>query len=137
MAGEDGRTLVTAAEPAALQHVHELLEQLWEDADDVVAEDRVRFETAVAEIAGNIVTHAQEGRALELTVHVSASPDRIEARFEDEGQPVDVDLSAAEMPDDLAESGRGILLALAAADEVEYRRDGEVNCWRVMLKRSR
>jgi serine/threonine-protein kinase RsbW len=137
VSGEDGRTLVTAAEPAALERVHELLEQLWEDADDVGAQDRIRFETAVPEIAGNIVMHAPDGRPLEFTLRANVRPDRIEARFEDSGRRVDVDLAAAQLPDDLAESGRGLALALAAADEVEYRRDGAKNCWRVMSKRSR
>jgi serine/threonine-protein kinase RsbW len=137
VSGEDGRSLVTAAEPAALERVHELLEQLWEDADDVGADDRIRFETAVTEIAGNIVMHAPDGRPLEFTLQVGARPDRIEARFEDAGRRVDVDLAAAQLPDDLAESGRGLALALAAADEVEYRREGATNCCRVMGKRSR
>jgi serine/threonine-protein kinase RsbW len=127
----------STAEPAALERVHELLQELWHDADDVAAEDRIRFETAVTEIAGNIVLHAPDGRPLEFTLHVSARPDRIEARFEDAGRRADVDLTAARLPDDLAESGCGLALALAAADEIAYRRDGGMNCWRVTRKRSR
>ena len=136
MSGDGGRTLVTAAEPAALERVHALLQELWQDAADVVAQDRIRFETAVTEIAGNIVMHASDGRPHDFTLHVTARPDRIEARFEDAGRRADVDLTAAQLPDDLAESGRGLALALAASDELEYRRDGALNCWRVMSKRT-
>lgn len=137
MPGDEGHTLVAPAETAALDRVHELLEQLWRDAGDVALEDRVRFETAVTEIAGNIVVHASDGRPLDFTLHVRADPDRIEARFRDAGRRADVDLTAARLPADLAESGRGLALALAAVDELEYRRDGAVNCWRVMRRRSR
>jgi serine/threonine-protein kinase RsbW len=133
--GDEGRTLVAPAEPAALERVHELLEALWEDAGDVSLEDRLHFETAVTEIAGNIVLHAHDGRPLEFTLDVRAHPDRIEARFRDAGRRADVDLSAARLPDDLAESGRGLALALAAADVLEYRRDGSENCWRVVRAR--
>jgi serine/threonine-protein kinase RsbW len=134
--GERSRSLVAPAEPASLELVHDLLEALWLDVGDVGLEDRLRFETAVTEIAGNIVLHAPDGRPLDFTLHVSASPDRVEARFQDAGRRADVDLSAARLPDDLAESGRGLALALAAVDDLQYRRDGAVNCWRVVRKRS-
>jgi serine/threonine-protein kinase RsbW len=114
-----------------------MLQALWEEAGDVALEDRIRFETAVTEIAGNIVLHAPAGRPLDFTIEVDVHPDRLEARFRDAGRRADVDLTPARMPDDLAESGRGLALALAAVDELEYQRDGIINRWRVIRRRSR
>ena len=39
------------------------------------------------------------------------------------------------MPDELAESGRGIPLAQAALDELSYRRDADANIWTLVLLR--
>jgi len=133
---ECGGTLVAPAEPAALDQVHDLLQALWEDAGDVTLEDRICFETAVTEIAGNIVLHAPDGSPLDFTVEVSVHPDRIEARFRDAGRRAHVDLTTARLPEDLAESGRGLALALAGVDELEYRRDGTINRWRVTRRRT-
>ena len=97
---------------------------------DVAAQDRIRFE-----IAGNIARHAAE-RPLEFSLHVQVHPDRLEAVFTDLGRRVDIDIQATGLPDDLSESGRGLGLARAAVDEFEYRRDGNVNRWRVMQRRA-
>jgi serine/threonine-protein kinase RsbW len=132
---EEALTRLSAAVvPESLERVHAGLEELWRQADDVGLEDRIRFETAVAEVAGNIVQHsgAVSGH---FEVELRADADRLEARFRDEGERVEVDLSAAHLPADLAESGRGLALTLAAVDELEYRREGRTNHWRVLRRR--
>ena len=121
-------------EPASMDRVHEELEELWQQAPDVGVEDRIRFETAVAEIAGNIVQHSG-GASGHFELELRADAERLEASFRDHGQRVDLDLSTVHLPDELAESGRGLALTLAAVDELEYRREGRINHWRVVRRR--
>ena len=52
------------------------------------------------------------------------------------GQRVEADFSSVTMPGELAESGRGVALALLTADEVAYRHDGDLNHWLVVRRRA-
>ena len=116
--------------------MHDLLESVWADHPAVGLSDRTLFEIAVTEVAGNIVEHAAAGALLEMEIVVHVTDPRLEATFEDAGPAVDVDLDFAELPDDLAESGRGLALARRAADEVVYWRDGPTNRWRIVRGRT-
>lgn len=104
------------------------------------AEDRLRFETAVIEVANNIVEYATARLAdvpevtIELTL--TATADRVTAHFRDDGGPADIDLAGSRMPDVMAEYGRGIALTRALVDEVIYERSGSANIWTVTCQRS-
>ena len=128
--------LRTAAVPDALDLVLDLLQRSWAEHPDVDDLDRVRFEIAVTEVAGNVVEHAAASDPLEFTLQVRVHPDRLEARFTDAGRAADADPATAELPDDLAESGRGLALARRAVDELVYRRVDGVNHWLVLRRRS-
>jgi serine/threonine-protein kinase RsbW len=121
--------------PASLDDVHALLLRAWDRHPDVGDDDRMRFEIAVVEIAGNVVEHAGDPDPVDFELAVRVEDDRLEARFQDPGRCVDVDFSTADMPDGLAETGRGVALALATADELTYRRVGAVNHWLVLRRR--
>jgi serine/threonine-protein kinase RsbW len=136
MTADLGYRLSTVAVPECLDRVHDLLESVWADHPDVGMSDRTLFEIAVTEVAGNIVEHAAAGALLEMEIVVHVTDPRLVATFEDAGPAVDVDLDSAELPDDLAESGRGLALARRAADEVEYWRDGPTNRWRIVRGRT-
>jgi serine/threonine-protein kinase RsbW len=127
--------LTALAEPASLERVHALLQALWSDDSEVTAPDRLLFETAVIEIAGNIAQHAPDGRPLEFTLLLRLCPTRLEAEFRDRGRRVDVDLDAAALPDALAESGRGLAITLAAVDELRYHRHDGRNVWHIVRHR--
>jgi serine/threonine-protein kinase RsbW len=131
------RVLQARADPDCLSRVHELVAALWADAPDVAGVDRITFETAVAEVAANIVQHAAAEGVVDFDLEVRAFPDRLEALFADNGLAADVDVAARELPDETAESGRGIALAWAALDELTYQRDGAVNRWRLVRRRGR
>ena len=124
------------AVPASLDRVHALLEAVWADHDDVVVDDRMRFEIGVTEIAGNIVEHAAAPAPIDLHLAVEVHPDRLEARFRDPGGRVEVDFDNAAMPDELAESGRGLAMVLAVVDELTYRNDGSDNHWLIVRRRA-
>jgi len=47
-----------------------VLEALWGEYDDVTPSDRILFETAVIEIAGNIAQHAAAGVPLQFTLNL-------------------------------------------------------------------
>ena len=123
----------TAARPEVLESVHELLERAWAAHSDVSAADRMCVETALVEVAANIVEHAGGS---ELALDVEIHPDRVQAAFRDTGAAFEGDLDAAGLPDDeLSERGRGLALARALLDEVRYERvEGTNRWWLVRLR---
>ena len=132
--------------PAAIEavdDVHDALDRLWTQDVTVGPRDRSRIATAVAEIVGNIVEHAfrldQETSRPEdrrLYVQLRLGPGDIEVVVADNGRPIAIDLSDVAMPDDDAESGRGLALAVAALDEVRYERIGDRNRWTLRCRRT-
>lgn len=129
-----GYELEGAAEPACLERIHHLLDQLWAAEPAVSPADRIMFATALAEVAGNVVQHAAAKESVQFRLRLCVYPDRVEAQLTDSGPAVDVDLAGASLPDPFAESGRGLALARAAA-EISYVRDGSVNRWGIIRRR--
>lgn len=123
------------AVPQTLHELHDLLDRVGSEHPDVLSDDLMRFETAVIEIAGNVVEHARPKGKVTYTFALHVRPDRLEGVLDDGGQPVsDSDVSA--MPDQWSEDGRGLPLARAALDELRYEREASRNLWR-MIKRRR
>ena len=122
-------------EPQCLERIHELMGRLWSAEPSVTSEDRDMFATAVAEVAGNIVQHAAAQESIRFKLRLCVHRDQVEALFSDNGGAADIDLAAASLPADLAESGRGLALARAAAD-VQYNRVCSANQWRVVRRRT-
>lgn len=121
------------AEPVWLDQVHAALDRLWTASADVPELDRIRFETAVIEIATNIVRHtvpASGPGPVQAAVLLRSAPPRLEAELSDDGAAVSVDLDPAPV-DDLAESGRGIALVKRAVDTLTLARADGRNTWRL------
>lgn len=133
-AGPGGEGLVLEAEalPPAIPDVHDLMDRLWAGLPAVPESDRLRFATAVAEVAANIVEHAARAAPTRMRLVLSGGPERVSAQFEDDGLPYEP--TAAPDADPMAESGRGLAMARALADEVVYERVGSVNRWRVVRR---
>lgn len=125
--------LESGAEPLCVERVHALVEELVLRVPDLQPEDRWRFETAVIEVAGNIVEHG--GPGVRLRLRLTAYADTVEAVFTDTGRAavLQTPLPRAE---DSAEQGRGLALASALVDEVQYERAGPVNRWHLQHRRS-
>lgn len=121
-----------AAEPAWLDAVHDGLARLWSAAPVVPELDRLRFETAVIEIATNVVRHTTPAGDLPVraTTVLRVDPPLIEAEISDDGTVADVDLDPGPV-DDLAESGRGIALVQRAVDTLTFVRRPGRNTWRI------
>jgi serine/threonine-protein kinase RsbW len=125
-------TLHLVVPPGDVDAVHALLEDVWTDAPDIPMMERFRFETALLELASNVVKHADGGSGLWCTVEIDANAEGIEATVLDDGEPSDAGiLVPREMPDGLSESGRGLAMIQALVDALSYTREGPTNHWRI------
>ncbi len=115
--------------PGALEQIHAALEAFWRKHEHVPLHIRNDVGIAAGEIAANILEHA---RAVTLWMELHARPDAVEVEFTDAGEPAELDLSAASMPDEMAESGRGLALAQAALRLLSYFRDEVGNHWQLV-----
>lgn len=119
-----------------LDSVHELLQEAWAASPDLDDRDRMSVETAVAELVANVIQHAGGGGDVAFTLTVIVEDSRVEVTVSDSGVEVDVDLSGKrQMPDPLAESGRGLPLMQLLLDSVEYHRVEEMNHWTLIRTR--
>jgi serine/threonine-protein kinase RsbW len=126
------------AVPESLDEVQDRFGAWWDTLgiDDL----RLRFglETAVAEIAANIVEHTRrtdQEAGRRYTVELDATDCELVAVLTDNGLPADVDLAAVTMADADEESGRGLALAIAALDRLEHRHEGGHNVWTLACTR--
>jgi anti-sigma regulatory factor (Ser/Thr protein kinase) len=103
---------------------------------------RAQLETAVGELASNIVRHAYGATSLsgEMTLTLAGYRDRVEGTFRDAGVPYTGPPPAElTLPDpvelaELPEGGWGLHLTLAAVDELTYTRASDTNCWRFVRR---
>jgi serine/threonine-protein kinase RsbW len=125
-------TLHMAVPPGDVDAVHTLLEAVWADAPGIPMMERFKFETALLELASNVVKHADGGSGLWCTLEIDAHPNSIQATVFDDGEPSgDGILVPRDMPDALSESGRGIAMIQALVDDLAYSREGTTNRWQI------
>lgn len=131
------RTLRLMSPPDTVDTVHELLDEMWPTVPDLHPRDRMALDTAIIELAANVIQHANRGRPITATLTVIAFAGRIEATLSDSGEIGEVDIEGRSMPqaDELAESGRGIALMKALVDTVEHRRVDGFNHWTLVRAR--
>jgi serine/threonine-protein kinase RsbW len=125
--------LTTRAGPRALEEIEGVLRQAWSENVHVPDGVRIQFGIAVGEIAANIIKHAAGGRQVQIRMELRVFPSEVWVEFIDDGEAMRADLSAAGMPDDMAESGRGLALAQTALGRLSYRRNS-VNHWTLVSK---
>lgn len=132
------RVVVVPATIESIDVVQQEFEAWWTElgADSIAT--RFAFETAVVEIATNIVehTHRAEGTAGRgYSLELDGDDAVVTAVFTDNGMPADIDLSTVTMADIEEESGRGLALAIAALDSLDYRHVGGRNIWTLVCRR--
>lgn len=150
MGSQDERPLVrierdVAAGLDGLATVHEVMSDYWDGVEAAGCGGfdrtwRALFDSAVAEIAGNVVRHAYPAPAPGDTFRMCLQcfPDRMEAILLDHGEPFHLlpPSRTADMRDALddldLDHGWGLPIVYAATDTVEYERlpDG-ANRWRL------
>jgi serine/threonine-protein kinase RsbW len=130
-------SLRAAAVPESVELVHDLLGELWEGEPGIELMDRIRFETALIEVASNIIEHSRPAGAdpVRFVLAVECEPERLYAEFMDNARPAGIDLSRAELPDDLLASGRGLALAKVALDQFSYAKEDGGNRWTLLCRR--
>jgi serine/threonine-protein kinase RsbW len=124
-----------------------VLADLWREVDHIWARPpdaawRAQFATGVGEIGANIIQYAYPSDMPGiLTFRLRVFDQWIEACFSDNGRPYQGNVAAQVQlePVDpllLADSGRGIALARAAVDDLNYERSPDgTNHW-CLTKRS-
>lgn len=124
------------AVPRDMEQLHDLLEQASAEHPHIPASDVMMFETAVMELANNVVEHGRPVGQVAWHFRLEVSPESLTARLADSGEEyAGWDAAAAhDMPGEMAESGRGLPLASAVLDELDYRREGASNVW-TMVRR--
>ncbi|PZE24579.1 MULTISPECIES: ATP-binding protein [unclassified Curtobacterium] len=129
--------------PATLESIETLqdaFDRWWSDlGDDAAIATRFSFETAIVEIAANIVEHSRRSDAevggRRYTLDLDATDEVLTAEFQDNGLPADIDLAAVTMADVEDESGRGLALALASLERLDYRHEHGRNIWTLVCRR--
>src|SRR3954454_3329822 len=89
------------AVPESLNLLHDLLERAGQEHPDLSASDLMLFETAVIEVAGNVVEHGQPYGRVKWSFWLSILPDRMEARLSDSGEEYPGGTWGTDMPMDL------------------------------------
>lgn len=130
--------------PESLELVHDLLDEVWESEAGIDLMERIRFETALIEVASNIIEHSKPASSdpIRFRLELECSPERLYAEFHDNAKPAGIDLSAAPLSEDLSSldnissTGRGLALAKVALDEFSYAKLVSGNKWTLMCKRN-
>jgi anti-sigma regulatory factor (Ser/Thr protein kinase) len=133
------------ASPDGLADVHQLLAAFWQQVTQSPVDQpdgswRALFDSATAEIAGNIIRHAYTDHSHASRFHLSLCcyHDSVVATTLDEGMALDP-LAAIATPnmeftldDETLDGGWGLPIAQAATDALDYRRlaSGH-NQWRI------
>lgn len=121
------------AVPDQLDAVHALLAQAASEHPGLDPTDVMLFETAIIEIANNVVEYGRPEGAVRWKFTIRVHEDAIEAELDDTGQTFTPAHGKA-MPGEDAEGGRGLPLAEALLDQMEFKRMGDTNHWRMVRR---
>lgn len=124
------------AVPESLDRLHELLERVRTDHTELDENDLAMFETAIVEIHGNVVQHGRPPGEVRYVFELTVEEDQLVGLLADTGDTTPDPTGPDAPPDELAESGRGLWLARATLDELDYLRSGDRNTWRLVRRRS-
>lgn len=129
------RTVTLVVPPGDVDEVHESVDDFWALNEDLGAGERMRFETALLELANNVIEHTEGDERLLCELTVLRTGTSLEAVLSDSGAAVRVSFRRR-MPDpaELKESGRGIAMIELLMDDFTYERDADGNRWRLVMQ---
>ena len=116
------------ATDAGLTELHDLMDEVRSEHPELAGSELAMLETAVIEVAGNVVEHGTPPGGLRYEFDLELSGDGLRGRLTDDGDQVSLP-AGDDDPDAMAESGRGLLLAQAVLTELRYERQGDRNVW--------
>lgn len=129
--------LKLSSPPDDVNDVHDFVEVELGRHPDLDDLDRMKFLTALIELASNVIQHADTGSGVTCTLVLSVDEENIQAQLSDSSEVGGIKLATGRMPEDeLAESGRGIAFIQALVDELHYERVGDRNVWSITKRRS-
>lgn len=131
--GRNEYTLEGFAVPDQLDAVHALLEQAASDHPELDPMDVMLFQTAIIEIANNVVEYGRPEGEVRWRFTIRVLEDAIEAELDDTGQTFEPE-RGREMPAEDAEGGRGLAIAEAVLDQIEFKRMDDTNHWRMVRR---
>jgi serine/threonine-protein kinase RsbW len=116
---------------AAVVSVHDVLDDLWQDVPFVQDMDQIAFTTAVIESASNVVQHAKPSGPdpVELGVVIIVQHRLLEARVSAYNSTLLLEPTEPMMPDQDAESGRGLALIQALVTTAAFEHKNSTNTW--------
>ena len=117
--------------PDDIDTVQDYIQRVWSASPDLDSMDRLKFETALVELAANVIQHSNGGHGVVGTLSIAVDADRIRGSLADTSAPSEVDLEDREMPGELAESGRGIAFIQRLVDVFHYERRHGENLWMI------
>lgn len=131
--GDNEYVLEGFAVPEQLDAVHSLLAQAAGEHPELDPTDVMLFETAIIEIANNVVEYGRPEGEVRWKFIIRVRDDEIEAVLDDTGQTF-TPVQGKEMPGEDAEGGRGLPIAEALLDKIEFERSGDTNHWRMVRR---
>jgi serine/threonine-protein kinase RsbW len=112
-------SLLLTSPPGNVDDVHDMLTSFWASEPTVTDADRMAFETAIIELAANVIQHADAGAGVTWRLTVSCSSEVLVAKLVDNGVRADLVDGAHALPDALAESGRGLAFVEMLVDDID------------------
>lgn len=121
--------------PDTVEDVHDVLDGLWAAEPTVSSDDRMRFETAIVELAANVIQHGDTGDGVSWELSIACDPSALTARLADSAAPANLDPERT-MPDELAEDGRGLAFVRLLVDSASFSPSASGNEWRITKNRA-
>lgn len=116
------------ATPAGITQVHALMDLVRADHPELPRHDLLLFETAMIELANNVVEHGRPQGQVYWRMLFNVSPRALEAELIDTSEAATFTVGRP-MPGVEATGGRGIPIIEAALDYLLLTRVGEENHW--------
>lgn len=129
-------SVVFRTPPDGVDVVHAALESLWLQETTVDEMDRMMFETALIELVSNVIQHGASPTTTLCELALTADDADLTAVLVDSAPQPHIDFSPREMPDEFAESGRGLAFIQALVDDFDYRRKDDRNIWAINKHRA-
>lgn len=119
---------------ASLERVHAGLDEVWQRYPWVSSLDRMAVETAVVELASNVIRHSLKEQGSRAELALAVGDQELRAQIIDDGGEFSGDLDHVQMPGLDAESGRGLAVIDMLMDVFEYRRQSSHNRWTLIRR---